>query len=225
MSGYVLLLEDDVELAELTSSYLRKHGYEVHLLTTLSEIQAYKDFSKPDLLLCDVMLPDGNSFDIFPFLERNFHCPILFLTALDDDRDQVKGLNIGAYDYLVKPIHPDVLLAKIKAVLRTLGKVKTLKTVGEASLDDKTQQLNVAQLRIPLNPDEVKILHCLFSSYPEHVSRESLFNEVIGRAYDGLDRAADLKVSRLRKKLAKYGVTQIDFISHRGLGYCIKVNS
>ncbi|MFC3031037.1 response regulator transcription factor [Pseudoalteromonas fenneropenaei] len=225
MSAYILLLEDDEELASLTSRYLRTQGFEVEILSSLKAIQAYHNFAKPDLLLCDVMLPDGNSFDIFPFLERHFPCPIIFLTALDEDKDQITGLNIGACDYLVKPIHPEVLLAKINAILRAIGKVKTLKMVGGASLDDKAQQLHVGNTVITLNSDEVKILHCLFSNYPNHVSRESLFNEVLARMYDGLDRAVDLKVSRLRKKLQKHGVTEIDFVSHRGLGYYIKVTA
>ncbi|MFY8274738.1 response regulator transcription factor [Pseudoalteromonas sp. SSDWG2] len=223
MNHQVLLIEDDKELADLVSRYLSNNGLEVQVINTVGEFKAQFTQYSPDIILCDIMLPDGNGFDLFPILKKNFSCPVIFLTALDSDVSQIKGLNLGANDYLIKPIRPELLLARVNSSLRISGKGEVTKAIGPVKLDTAKRQLECFEHAISLNDDELRLLTLFMQNYPTPLSRETLFKEVIGREYDGLDRAADLKVSRLRRKIRDHGVDGLDIISIRGEGYLMQV--
>ncbi|PHI36315.1 hypothetical protein CBQ28_15010 [Pseudoalteromonas sp. GCY] len=223
MKQNILLIEDDKELADLISRFLDQNGFEVLKLTSIREFKATCSILRPDLIICDIMLPDGDGFKLFPLLKKHFNCPIFFLTALDSDHSQIKGLNIGADDYLIKPIHPELLLARINSTLRLKGMGNVTKVLGPLTLDTAQRQLHFNHLSLHLNDDETHLFELFIQAYPTPLSRENLFREVIGREYDGLDRAADLKVSRLRKKIRTHGLKGLDIISVRGEGYLIQI--
>lgn len=222
LTHQVLLIEDDKELASLISRYLSKNGLDVNIVNSIAAFKASFE-QQPDIILCDVMLPDGNGFELFPQLKKHFSCPVLFLTALDSDRSQIKGLNLGANDYLIKPIRPELLLARINNSLRLSGKGEATKAIGPLRLDTTHRQLHYQQHQLNLNDDEVRLFALFIQSYPTPLSRETLFKEIIGREYDGLDRAADLKISRLRRKIRDHGIEELDIISIRGEGYLLQV--
>ncbi len=223
LTHQVLLIEDDKELASLISRYLSKNGLDVNIVNSIAAFKAHFDQLQPDIILCDVMLPDGNGFELFPQLKKHFSCPVLFLTALDSDRSQIKGLNLGANDYLIKPIRPELLLARINNSLRLSGKGEATKAIGQLKLDTTHRLLHCKEQQLNLNDDEVRLFSLFIQHYPTPLSRETLFKEIIGREYDGLDRAADLKVSRLRRKIRDHGIEGLDIISIRGEGYLLQV--
>ena len=175
LNHQVLLIEDDKELANLISRFLDKNGLDVTTVNTLAQFKAHYHEFQPDIILCDVMLPDGNGFDLFPLLKKHFSCPVLFLTALDSDRSQIKGLNLGANDYLIKPVRPELLLARVNNSLRLSGKGEASKVIGPVQLDTSQRQLVCHQHHINLNDDEIRLLTLFIQSYPTPLSRETLF--------------------------------------------------
>lgn len=224
MKYQLLLIEDDKELANLVCRFLANHGFSVRTVASVAQFQQFRCEHSPDLVICDIMLPDGNGFDLYPQIKRRFNSPILFLTALDSDRSQIKGLNLGANDYLIKPIRPEVLLARINTLLRNLGRPSAHKQVGPLRLDDASRTLHCNDNKVALNDGEFQLLSYLVAHHPTPAPRETLFKEVIGREYDGLDRAIDLKVSRLRKKFRTHNMEMLDIRSVRGQGYSLVVD-
>lgn len=204
MPANILLVEDDASLAEWIQQYLRGHEYQVNHLARGDQVVAAVQQQKPDLIILDVMLPGKSGFDICRELRVFFHGPILMLTALSEETDEVLGLELGANDYLNKPVRPRVLLARIKALLR------------REAPELPSNQLQFGQLRIvrdgkavfyreqpvPLTANEFDVLWLLASSAGQVVSRDQLVSQLRGFEYDGFDRSIDIRISRLRKKLS-----------------------
>lgn len=216
----LLLIEDDVPLAQLTVSYLQRQGYQLcHATTVAQAVQLPKSF-RPSLIICDVMLPDQSGFAASGLLVSRFQCPLLFLTALDSTDDQITGLTLGACDYIVKPVQPALLLAKIEANLRKTSVPPVLQLkIGSLLLDKALQQLTIAGEQISLTTMEFALLW-IFAQQPAQVlSREYLFEQIVGRPYDGMDRAIDAKVSRLRKRLQELAIPGLELVTVHGRGY------
>lgn len=222
----ILIIEDDKPLAQLIQRLLNQAGYWVDIAFDLASVKTHAQHNRTlDLILCDIMLPDGDGLTFSEFLQTEFSCPFIFLTALDSDDTQVKGLNLGASDYLIKPIKPEVLLARVKAALRRAGvDINNKLQLGQLRLDDSRQQAFFGKTDLELGQDEFKILKLMLNQDPKPVSREKLFNKIIGREYNGADRAIDLKISRLRKKMAAHQ-TSLGIKSIRGEGYMLTLDA
>lgn len=218
---HILLIEDDKDLSELIVLFLQKHTFTVSTLATVKQFDHYTGAS-PDLIICDIMLPDGTGYDIFKQCVSRFSCPFIFLTALDSVQQQIKGLELGAHDYLVKPIAPELLLAKINAQLRYVAPRRNQALIV---LDDHNLMLNYQETRVALNQDELKLMQTLLQAQPKAVARDVLFTTILERPYDGLDRSVDLKISRFRKKLNQAGITDFDLKAIRNQGYAIRWQS
>ena len=143
-------------------------------------------------------------------------------------QSQIKGLNLGAYDYLIKPIKPELLLAKIKTIIAHTVKQDSFSDHSDClRIDSKKRDIYFHNTALNLNESEFDIIAYLAKNMPQPVSREVLFKHVIGREYDGLDRAIDLKVSRLRKKLKdtiSSHKNSLDIKSVRGKGYSLDIS-
>ncbi|WP_462146801.1 response regulator transcription factor [Pseudoalteromonas gelatinilytica] len=225
---HIFLIEDDVKLASLIQTFLLKHGYTIDVFNTAEAYRSSEITFMPSLIICDVMLPDGNGFELISQLKEKYSCPVIFLTALDSVQSQIKGLNLGAYDYLVKPIKPELLLAKIKTIIaHTVGQDNFSHQIDILRIDNKKRDIYFHNTALNLNESEFEIIAYLAKNTPQPVSREVLFKHVIGREYDGLDRAIDLKISRLRKKLKEIISEQkeaLDIKSVRGKGYSLDIS-
>lgn len=203
----VLLVEDDERLSSLISQYLTEHDFAVSRLANGENLLSYIQASPPDILLLDVMLPGENGFSLCSKVRPYYSGPLLFMTAKNDDFDQVFGLEIGADDYIIKPVEPRVLLARINALLRRNtvpppvhdGRQKL--QFGQLSIDSATRSAVLKGRDVQLTSHEFDMLWKLAESPSTLVDRTTLYKEVIGREYDGLDRSADVRISRLRKKL------------------------
>lgn len=227
MTIQLLLIEDDVPLAELTCTYLTKQGYHVLHVTDTASALKLTPALPIDLLICDVMLPGRSGFAAFDELVQKFECPLLFLTALDDINDQVAGLQRGACDYIVKPVQPLLLKARIEANLRKHPH-KLLQQPHQISLGNITldRQLHTAQCqttRFVLTTKEFDVLWLFARHLGQVLSREYLFEQVVGRPFDGLDRAVDSKVSRLRRLLQQQAQWGLELVTVHGKGYRLSV--
>ena len=207
----ILLVEDDEELAQWTQEYLSNKGFDVTV--TPSGGEAIKRISQepPDLVLLDGMLPDIDGLDVCRQVRPHYHGPIIMLTARDEEIDEVLGLEVGADDYITKPVRARALLARIRGHLRrnqaTLAsndeQVKSASKIHLNQLVIDKQNLTV-ELRgesVSITSAEFDVLWLLAEKAGEVVSRQELVNKLRGFDYDGFDRSIDLRISRIRKKL------------------------
>lgn len=204
---HVLLVEDDDRLSRLIVSYLAQQGFTVkHLANGQQLLTTIKQF-KPDIVVLDVMLPGENGFSLCRHIRPFYHGPLLFMTAKGDDFDQVLGLEIGADDYIIKPVEPRVLLARINALLRRTRNTPALPhstqklVFGQLIIDRNARCAQLKGRDVQLTSHEFDMLWKLAENASTLVERSVLYDELIGREYDGLDRSADVRISRLRKKL------------------------
>ena len=219
----ILLVEDDLRLAELVSRYLESSGFRVAIATRGDEVVGKVERDPPDLVILDLGLPGEDGFSICRQLRSNYANPILILTARDSDIDQVLGLELGADDYVVKPVEPRVLLARIGALLRrsrTPARTdkKTLQ-FGRLSINMTSRSVHLDGQAISLSGNEFDLLLYLASHAGQIQSREILFKDLFKREYDGMDRMLDIRISRLRRKLGDEAETAERIKTVWGQGY------
>ncbi len=223
MTKQILLVEDDEELASLVRDYLINNGYHVGVVTNGNAAVARIEQSPPDLVILDVMLPGKTGMDVCREVRPFYHGPILMLTALDDDMDQMLGLELGADDYIIKPVKPRLLLTRIRTLLRRTVRVEArgdnaLIEVGALVIDEANRHVTVEGRTIDLTSTEYELLRFLAQEIGQVVDRNMIVQELRGFEYDGLDRSIDRRISRLRKKLS--GNTSLELIKTvRGKGY------
>lgn len=210
----VLIVEDDERLAELTRDFLEKNGLVVSLETNGGHAVNRIREETPDLVVLDLMLPGEDGLAICRRVRPYYNGPILMLTARTDDLDQVLGLELGADDYMSKPVRPRVLLARIRALLRRISETSTEEASASESRDEPARLVfnNLVVDRamreawlddesIDLTSAEFDLLWLLCSNAGRVLSREEIFTSLRGIEYDGQDRSIDVRVSRIRPKI------------------------
>ena len=206
----VLLVEDDARLAALVREYLEQHGFAVAIEVRGDRASARILRERPDIVVLDLMLPGCDGFEICRTVRTQFSGPILMLTARGEDIDQVVGLELGADDYVTKPVQPRVLLARIRALLRRGAPNHATPPVtadardlmfGTLAIRTSARDVRLNGHRIDLTDNEFELLCLLARQAGEVLSRDALLNTLRKIDYDGLDRSVDLRISRLRKKL------------------------
>jgi len=198
----ILLIEDDQALAELIATFLEAEGYHMVLADSAEAALPLLTSQEFQLVLCDIMLPGQDGFGFFPTLSRLSQAPVIFMTALAESEDEIRGLELGAVDYISKPVVPALLLARIKVRLKRSNEARSqVWQHNEVNLNLSLQQLTVGDRAFELTTQETALLWIFAHAIDQVLSREYLFEQFVGRSYDGLDRAIDLKISRLRKKL------------------------
>jgi two-component system response regulator CpxR len=221
-SGHTLLLvDDDAELCELMVDFFSRHGFRVE-----STYDGRRGLARAleggfDLVLLDVMLPGLDGFEVLHQLRRQSNVPVIMLTARTEQADRIIGLNAGADDYLPKPFGPEELLARIRAVLRrasqsSLQATKALQA-GSLRLDSATRQAWRDTTPLDLTSIEFEILSLLMRSVGRSVSRDEIAGILYHREAMPYERAIDVHVSHLRKKLEHQGRSLIRTV--RGVGY------
>ena len=201
----ILLVEDDTRLAELISEYLCRYDFDVVLITRGDQAIAAVEREKPDLVILDLMLPGMDGTDICRQLRKSSALPIVMLTARTDIFDQVTGLEIGADDYLLKPVQPRLLLAHLRSVLRRHEatednvEVRQLK-FGELEIDLMARQVCWKGEEIDLKTADYELFIILVRAAGKVLSRDELLRRWRGIDFDGIDRTVDVSISRLRKR-------------------------
>ena len=201
----VLIVEDDAELAEWISQYLLENGFKTEIVSHGDEAESRFRKVKPDLVLLDINLPGKNGFEVCRGLRAFAKQPIIMVTANDEEFDEVLGLELGADDYITKPVTPRVLLARIKSQLRKQNSQDSVSdnylNFGSLSIDLNAQSVTLGEQSISLSSGEFELLWVLACHAGKEVKREDLIKEIRGFDYDGFDRTIDVRISRLRKKL------------------------
>ncbi len=204
----IMIVEDDRELADWMADYLRKNGFQSEIIDTGEAALERLRQQSFDLILLDINLPGISGFEVCKQLREFFPYPILMVTANDEAFDEVMGLEIGANDYITKPVTPRVLLARIKAQLRSHAPLpQTNSNCLEFDLlriDLDAQSVTLAGDLITLSSGEFELLWALARHAGKEVKREDLVREIRGFDYDGFDRTIDVRISRLRKKLGDH---------------------
>jgi two-component system, OmpR family, alkaline phosphatase synthesis response regulator PhoP len=220
MPPLILVVDDEPKVARLARDYLEKNGFRV---TTAADGQSALTMArreKPDLVILDLMLPSIDGREVCRILRRESDVPIIMLTALSEEIDQVTGLEIGADDYITKPFSIRTLVARTRALLRRAhGDVKAPSLVrsGGLEMDPKKYSVTLKGSPIKLTPNEFKLLHRLASHPGQILTREQLLDDLHGTAAS-LDRSVDSHIKNLRKKLkAASGEPMIETVY--GVGY------
>ncbi|MEP1448249.1 MAG: response regulator [Paraglaciecola sp.] len=203
-----MLVEDDMSLAEWFGDYLGEQGYLVTLATRGDVAIELIESDQPDLVILDIMLPVKDGFEVCQAIHPFYHGPILMMTARDHETDEVLGLELGADDYVVKPVKPRVLLSRIKALFRRSTSSKVAAeidpnklTLGQLCIDANSRTTMLAGAKVAISSNEFDVLWQLAQSADNLVSRKELVIQRRGIDYDGFDRSIDILVSRIRKKL------------------------
>ena len=205
MKTSALLIDDDVKLCELLKTYLTGHGYTLTFSNTVKDGLRQLRSQDYDVVLLDIMLPDGDGLEVCKKIRADSSVPIIMLTARGADEDKIIGLELGADDYLAKPFNPRELVARMKAVLRRKGAATdgSLKAIefGDFYLNEQNQKVMVKGKEIELTSAEFRLLKVLASNPGKVFTRERLMDLVQGRDFDGIDRSIDVHISRLRTKI------------------------
>ena len=219
--AHIMVVEDDIRLATQLHDLLQLDGHVVTLIHRGDEAVAAIRSAQPDLVLLDVGLPGQDGISVCREVRADFGGVIAMLTARTDEIDEVVGLEVGADDYISKPVRRRALQARLRALLRRTETHAPAQahqlTVGDLHVDLGRRSVLVAAREIPLTDAEYDLLVVLARRPGEVVDRDTLYRETRGIAYDGLDRSIDLRMSRLRKKLGDDRAQRIKSV--RGVGY------
>lgn len=202
--AHILLVEDDTSLAEWIGDYLTTQGYRISHISRGDQALSAMQTLQPDLVILDVLLPNKNGFDICREARQFFHHPILMLTACSEETDEILGLELGANDYISKPVKPRLLLARVKALLRREQlepQTNTTLIFGQLKIVEDAKAVFWQGEPVSITSHEFDVLWLLASNAGKVIGREDLVTQLRGIEYDGLDRSIDIRISRLRKKL------------------------
>lgn len=229
----VLLVEDDEGLAELIAEYLSRNGLEMHWVRRGDAAIAKTHELAPDLLMLDVMLPGQDGFEICRELRaRGSTLPIMILTARDEDFDRVVGLELGADEFIPKPVQPRVLLAHVRAILRRAGMRSPAGVGGGDTIAFGALEIDVASRAarlsgkpVDLTSSEFDLLWLLARHAGKVLSRNDILNRLRSLDYDGSDRSVDCRIYRLRRKLGDLADSAERIKTIRNVGYLFSPTS
>ena len=225
----ILVVEDDPDIRELLSFSLAKEGWTVVVADDGESGLAKLPSANPDCVVLDIMLPGMDGLDVLKALKADparKRLPVIMTTAKGEEADVVSGLELGAEDYVVKPYSPKVLAARIRAALRRTYEAQSrpsdseaILSKGDISLDPGKHEVKVKDAKIDLSATEFSILELLLRSPGWVFSRSKIIDSVKGRDYPVTDRAVDVQILSLRRKLGERGE---DIETVRGVGYRLK---
>ncbi len=229
----ILLVEDDLRLADLTQRYLQQHEFKVFVEHHGNKALSAVSRIRPDLLLLDIMLPGTDGLTLCSQLKKQTPIPILLLTARNSHKDEVVGLEKGADDYLSKPVEPMVLLARIRNLLRrqlTPQKIEentqcNSVEFGALAIDRTSRSIWHNQQPVNLSSQEYDLLLFMVDNIDRVLSRDDLMQQIRGIEYNGLDRTVDVYISRLRKIFGDDPSAPKKFKTVWGKGYLLAKNA
>ncbi|KJU86452.1 winged helix family two component transcriptional regulator [Candidatus Magnetobacterium bavaricum] len=212
----VLLIEDEEKISDIISTYLLREGYTV--LNALSGTEGLRLMSQlPDMIILDLKLPDMDGEDLCQMIRADSDIPIIMLTAKTHEDDRVRGLLMGADDYVTKPFSPKELMARVAVCLRRLDKKQRTLSFnnGQLVIDRGNHEVRVNGKAVTLTPTEFKMLFVLAGNPNNVLTRLQLTNTVLGYEFDGYDRTIDAHMKNMRQKLG-----QSDYVKTvYGIGY------
>ena len=221
----ILLVEDDRQTANLLSQGLAISGHGVESVGNAEDAMERIGSVSPEVILVDRMLPGMDGLEFVRILRhKGVGAPVLVLSALGQPDDRVLGLNAGADDYLIKPVHLGELLARIDAVCRRSSGAPVAAKLGFGGLemDLLAREARINGRQIDLTPREFRLLECLMRAAPQPVTRRMLLEQVWGYNFDPQTNVIDVHISRLRQSIGEGGEAPL-LVTVRGVGYALKV--
>ena len=217
MTELILVVDDEPKIARIARDYLEKNGYRVLTAGDGQSALTTARREKPDLIILDLMLPNIDGREVCKILRRESDVPIIMLTALAEEIDQVTGLEIGADDYITKPFSPRELVARVKVVLRRVSgdSAADVIRVDNVLLDRAHYEVQIKKRTVQLTPTEFEIMATLMSQPGRIFSRMQMLNSVHGVAFESYERAIDSHIRNLRRKLEPDEL----IITVHGVGY------
>lgn len=200
----ILLIEDETLVSDVIKKYLEKEGYEVYVTDNGAEALNLFRSLNPAMIILDLMLPDMDGEDICKEIRKESDVYIIMLTAKSSLEEKIEGLGMGADDYLVKPLSPRELVARVNAVFRRVGKEEEDVIIindGEIVINNEERQVYKKGEAIDLTPNEFDILYTLAKNKGKVFSREMLIEIVFGMDFEGYDRTVDTHIKNIRKKI------------------------
>lgn len=223
----VLIIDDDVELLQLVGLIFKRAGYQV--LTAYDGLDGLSKFfvTHPDLIILDVIMPGTSGFDICQRIRQVSDDPVIMLTALNQERDMLQGLAVGADDFLSKPFNPEILLARAKTLLRRSHYSAEMSTYpasftyndGYLSIDIERHEVLVHAKRVKLTPIEFRLLVYLARNGGKLLTFEKILSNVWGSLYEGSTEHVHVYISHLRKKIEEDPKNPHYIITVHGIGY------
>ena len=230
MKNKILFIDDDVKIQELLREYFNKNEFEMSTALTGTQGIHQLRHQQFDIVILDLMLPEIDGFETLRAIKQMSDIPVIMLTAVEDETNRIVGLEMGADDYLHKPINPRELLARIKAVLRRTRKQRNgyhstaadnrgeLESMGVA-IDPSRRRVCLEGRNVDLSTVEFDIVYALIKSKGHVVTRDRLMDLTRGRTFEAFDRSIDVHISRIRKKIEKNPATLERIKTIWGKGY------
>lgn len=223
--GYILIVDDETTITDIIEFNLQKEGFETKAVHDGKEALLAVNEYEPDLMLLDVMMPEMDGFKALELLRQKYKFPILMLTAKEEEADKVKGLELGADDYITKPFGIRELIARVEANLRRAPKIKTTENsivIGDIRLDLTLLQVFKKEKPVELTLREFEVLKYLMQHPNEVFSRTDLLKDVWGYDYIGDVRTVDVTIRRVREKVDEKLSDDYKYIkTRRNMGYYI----
>ena len=217
----ILLVDDEPELLHMVFTILTKYGFQ-NVKTAKSVKQALEEIekSRPELAILDVMLPDGNGFDLLKQLKKNDDYPVLFLTARGEDDDKFKGFGVGADDYIIKPFLPREFMFRVMAILRRSYKDENpLVQLRDSRIDFSRAEVIKNDKHIPLTAKEYELLSALYRHAGRIVTIDALCEAAWGDNPFGYENSLMAHIRRIREKIELNPSQPVSLVTVRGLGY------
>jgi len=225
----ILVVDDEADLANLLKVSLQKEGYkQIYTAGTIQEAWTSFQQTQPNIVLLDVMLPDGEGYDLCRRIREVSHVPVLFMSAKNEEIDKILGLAIGGDDYITKPFSPKEVAYRVKAQLRRAGyqTQESTPSIAEKTLQVGPFQLNADETEVQKNgvlleltAKEIGLMAC-FMHHPNRIlSKETLFERVWGEDFFGSDNTVMVHIRRLREKIEQDASKPMYITTVKGLGY------
>lgn len=221
----ILVVDDNKNINDVLIKYCKREGYETIAAYDGEEAVDIYEKEKLDLILLDVMLPKLDGFEVCKIIREKSNIPIIMITAKSEDMDRIIGLDIGADDYIIKPFSPAEVMARIRAIMRRIGReivVNTNKNIikyGNLNIDIDRYSVFVDEYEVSLTKKEKELLIIMATSPNKVFTRNNLLDCIWGSDYYGDIRTVDTHIKRLRAKLDKFGKKDWDILTVRGVGY------
>lgn len=222
MPRTILLVDDKKSFQRLVADYLGERGYRVVTADNGRDALFQARHEKPDLILLDIMMPQMDGYEFIRHYRQESEIPVILLTARMEETDKVLGLELGADDYMTKPIGMAELVARIRAVLRRTERDTEANSVlrrGDVVLDHSARMVKVGENRIDLTPSEFTLLETLMATSGRAFSRAELLERLQGTSFEGVERTIDVHIRNLRSKLEPDPAQPLYIQTVFGVGY------
>jgi len=222
MENKILLVEDEKDIREIVKKYLEKEGYLVYSAQNGGEgLEKFNKYNI-DLAVLDIMMPGIDGIQVMKEIRKVSNIPVLFLTAKHKEEDRLKGFDLGADDYVVKPFSPKELVRRVNAIIKrvyTSQKITNHIIYEDLKLDLDKQSLYKMENKIDITSKEFEILKVFFSNIGIILSREKIIKKAFGFDYEGFDRTIDTHIKKIRQKIEKDSKNPKYIKTKYGAGY------